>query len=241
MKGWIISIVMSVIVVSFLSIHAYASKGEEPLSMIAHEMQKQHIEIVEWSLYARQGLSQVTTFQHYDKKIHTLKQELPQATWTTSQGSEDMKTVGTYTYQNLTVRIVVNYVLKQQQLLISVQFLGKKWNGEQYKKQEKWIKRESITILGEEPIFFTCVKGLSSDNLRETLQKNVENILIDFSAKEIEQTEEGTFAAVSAYTEQWKNELPTQHSKMNMQVAYRQIENNQATIVIGTPIITMEY
>ncbi|MGM9986894.1 MAG: YwmB family TATA-box binding protein [Bacillaceae bacterium] len=241
MKKWGIGIVLLICICIYSYINIANAKSEPTIKEIVMKMEQQNIEIEGWSLYAKQGLLDISTVAQYEAYVEKIKGVYPNAIWVNAEQAEAVKTVGTYTFENVDVRIVLNYIKKENKTLVSIQFTGQSWDEKLYEKQNEWIEVQTVKILKNKPVFFTCVKGQFNGNLNTTLQKNVENILTIFTAEEIERAEEDTFLSVSAYTEQWKAELPIQQSKMNMQIALREIENNNVAIVIGTPIITMEY
>ena len=97
-------------------------------------------------------------------------------------------------------------------------------------------------IFLENPTIFTCIKGEYNDKMEGVLYNQVDYLLEEFNAVRIESVKEETFVLVSAYTENWKNDIPTLTEKMNIQIALRKSGlDKKTTVVVGTPIITSEY
>ena len=76
-------------------------------------------------------------------------------------------------------------------------------------------------IFLENPTIFTCIKGENNDKMEGVLYNQVDYLLEEFNAERIESAKEETFLLVSAYTENWKNDIPTLTEKMNIQIALR--------------------
>jgi hypothetical protein len=92
---------------------------------------------------------------------------------------------------------------------------------------------------GQEHIY-TCVKAYRSAKMKLALIDEGKRYLNLFSAAPIERLQEKTFVSISAYTKTWNNAIYTANKKMNIQAALRN-DGERTIIVLGSPIITMEY
>ena len=97
---------------------------------------------------------------------------------------------------------------------------------------------ENATVLTQLTAF------MYEDNHRtESLYDQAGQFVSSLGAVEIESFKEETFVSVSAYNDEWVDDIRTKDKKMNVQVALRQGMRlgSETTVTIGTPIITIEY
>ncbi|WP_245719375.1 YwmB family TATA-box binding protein [Pelagirhabdus alkalitolerans] len=86
---------------------------------------------------------------------------------------------------------------------------------------------------------YACISLPEYDTLsgRHTLEKWIDEWDIIVDQKLIETD----FFVVSGYTDRLQREIPTEHNKMNIQLASRIGASGDTTFTIGTPILTTEY
>ncbi|MDD9313984.1 YwmB family TATA-box binding protein [Cytobacillus firmus] len=91
-------------------------------------------------------------------------------------------------------------------------------------------------------LYFTVKSKLKPDQ-HQKLSDKANNILEKLSAQPVEQLVEENFVSVSAYKNSWENFLPTRNNeKMNLQLGLRNNQEDKLiSIIIGSPIITIEY
>jgi hypothetical protein len=78
--------------------------------------------------------------------------------------------------------------------------------------------------------------------MNEALPYYVSNLLDAFNAKEIEALKEESFISTSAYTPMFAERIETNKEAMNLQLAIRtEGLGGKTNIIVGTPIITIEY
>jgi hypothetical protein len=78
--------------------------------------------------------------------------------------------------------------------------------------------------------------------MESTLSSRINGLLAAFKADEIESIRENNFISVSAISPLFAETLKRNHDNMNLQLAVRsQGLGSDTTLVIGTPIITIEY
>jgi hypothetical protein len=86
------------------------------------------------------------------------------------------------------------------------------------------------------------MKGTVGDKMDTALPKTANHLLSVFKAKEIEALKEETFMSVSANSPMFKGSIDDQRDNMNLQIGIRSEGlGGKTTIVVGTPIITIEY
>lgn len=213
--------------------------------MVEH-LQNQGAEIDGWSIYERQEIA-ISDLSAFKQKLSELKKIYPQFQWEMHSNQEIWKATATHFQKDLHLQEKIQLISthtnasKISYLLYEVKVDG--WN------QQKWVEiteslvRTTSKIFNESVKKYSCVKGHFGDKMISGLHQQTKAILQEFDATEIEKLSEGSFTSVSAYTENWKNVLPTKnHKKMNLQIALRKAElGGKTTVVVGTPIITTEY
>jgi hypothetical protein len=86
------------------------------------------------------------------------------------------------------------------------------------------------------------MKGTVGDKMNEALPKTANHLLSVFNATEIEALKEETFMSVSAKSPLFTGSIENQRDNMNLQIGIRSEGlGAKTTIVVGTPIITIEY
>ncbi|MDF0726590.1 YwmB family TATA-box binding protein [Cytobacillus sp. S13-E01] len=98
---------------------------------------------------------------------------------------------------------------------------GDRWEQALTDSFYKSLNSTNDDIFLENPTIFTCIKGENNDKMEGVLYNQVDYLLEEFNAERIESAKEETFLLVSAYTENWKNDIPTLTEKMNIQIALR--------------------
>ncbi|CQR46172.1 hypothetical protein BN1058_00422 [Paraliobacillus sp. PM-2] len=94
-------------------------------------------------------------------------------------------------------------------------------------------------IFTNEVTKFTCAKTEVSDMIDSVyFFEKIKKIL---QVQEVHQLDEQDFTVFSGYTSYWKRSIPSDHNKMNIQMAARQVPGKKTIITIGTPILTTEY
>jgi len=135
------------------------------------------------------------------------------------------------------VAVVIKIVaLPHDQSLLIYHLNGTKWCEktkqitDQLVKQQKFNKNIKI---------YSCLKGISDDNMNKDLLFTANQWLKKFEANVIDQLDEGDFLVISGQSPLLTGQLSNQ---MNLQLAFRyDEEKNQIAYTIGTPIIMSEY
>ncbi|MFF2877326.1 YwmB family TATA-box binding protein [Gottfriedia sp. NPDC057991] len=212
-----------------------ADTGVGQLNRFADVLNKKDISVTSWNLYAREAKMNTSV----SKIVGKYKADFKNFKWTKTDNGN--KIIGTFNHNLVTERIVVTSTGNNSSYVI-YELSGTKWDQQAEKETNKLIKNSLENIFSKEPTFFTCIKGTMGGKLEGVLQGIKNDFLGTFKATKIEEIKEGAFVSVSAYTEQWNDALVANGKKINLQIAIR--ENNvdkSTTIIIGTPIITVEY
>ena len=234
---YLLLITISVASVMFFNINkiGIAESGVGQLNRFADVLNKKDISITSWNLYAREAkinTSATEVMKKYKNNFKNFK-------W--SIDKEKNKIIGVSNHTFVTERLVVTSTNDNSSYVI-YELTGTKWDQRTEKETKNLIEQSLENIFNEEPTFFTCIKGTMGGKLEGVLQGIKNDFLETFKATKIEEIKEGAFVSVSAYTEQWNDALVANGKKINLQIAIR--ENNvdeSKTIIIGTPIITVEY
>ncbi|MCM3163804.1 YwmB family TATA-box binding protein [Metabacillus litoralis] len=239
-KGIGIMVLTLSILFSFVANHIGATERQSKLLQIAKGMEHQDIDIKEWSLYAKQVVS--------NKSIGEVKQmtdQYRQFNWTFSEDDNVHKAIGVYNNRekNVTEKLQILNTLtnNQSQSYILYEVKGvnsqKNWNN-----INEYFQTNAFDIFHEKPTTFACMAGIINDNMEGVLNQKSKNLLKEFEAKPVEQLQEPDFLSVSAKTPIWEDTIPTDENNMNIQIALRTDGlGGKTTVVIGTPIITSEY
>ncbi|MFB7138253.1 YwmB family TATA-box binding protein [Gottfriedia sp. NPDC056225] len=212
-----------------------ADTGVGQLDRFADVLNKKDISITSWNLYAREAKMNTSV----TKIIGDYKEKFKNFKWTYTDNGN--KIIGTFNHKSITERIVITSTSSNSSYVI-YELSGTKWDQHAEKETKSLIKNSMENIFSKEPTIFTCIKGTMGGKLEGVLQGIKNDFLGTFKATKIEEIKEGAFVSVSAYTEQWNDALVANGKKINLQIAIR--ENNvdkSTTIILGTPIITVEY
>jgi hypothetical protein len=242
----IVTFILSLAAVIYLYSFGEA-KGKEPFREIkemAHVLQKNGATIQEWSIYTREYSPTLQDDATFLQKVNELKDKHPEFQWTFEKNNDIWKATGLYEYSSVKekIQLVATVTNEKPQTYILYEVIGFGWSEANLKSVFKNIDQKLSKIFVKQPVFFSCVKGEFSDKMKGVLFNQVNHLLTEFDAKPIEALHEETFVSVSAYTEQWENALLTKKHPMNIQLALRTTGlGEKITVVVGTPIITIEY
>jgi hypothetical protein len=223
------------------------AKGKEPFREIkemAHVLQQNGAKIEEWVIYTREYSQIVKDDATFLEKAQELKNKHKEFQWTLKKDKDIWKATGLYENSSVKekIQLVTTVTNKKPQTYILYEVKGFGWSEKRTKTVLKNVEKKLSKIFVKEPTFFSCVKGEFSDKMKGVLLNQANHLLAEFQAKPIEALQEETFVSVSAYTEKWENALPSTNQLMNIQLALRTTGlGEKTTVVVGTPIITIEY
>lgn len=206
----------------------------------------EHILLSEWTLYAREHLVDLNSDEEVQKYAGKLKREFPGWDWSVINTSEKWEATAvspTSNHHKEMLQILATHTKKPVDAYIVYRVSGKKWNtqAESFFTTEQFKKRLTDIFLGK-PTIFSCVKGEFSDKMNSTLPKTEKNLLTLLNAKEIEALKEKNFMSVTAHTPLFDEPIENKRNDMNLQIGVRREGlDAKTTVVVGTPIITIEY
>ncbi|WP_445488859.1 YwmB family TATA-box binding protein [Niallia sp. 03133] len=203
------------------------------------------IKVNEWSLNAREKLENVKTMEDAKKYQDSISKKFPSAKWkeTKSRQSWQVKAL-LPSNENMEESIIISTSLttKTSQSYIIYEAKGKELKAKTNKKLQVEIQKNISSIFRGKPTIFSCIKGEFNDKINEALPYYVNHLLSTFQAKQIEALKENEFISTSAYTPIFDETIHNSKEAMNLQLGIRtQGMGGKTTIVVGTPIITIEY
>jgi TATA-box binding len=213
---------------------------------IAQVFQEKKINIKEWKLYGRNNVYKIRDLVAFQKEVNGLKKNMGHLNWNVEVEEDQWKAVGTYYNDHLkqeeTLQLITTHTKTAPTSYLLYEVTGYGWQEtsanmilDQFHSNLTKISQDNIEI-------FSCMIGNFSDKIEDGLQNTTNVLLNAFSAQVIEELNEDTFVSVSAYTEMWNNVLPAHQGKMNLQIGLRkQGLGDKTTVIVGTPIITVEY
>ncbi|MFE8701830.1 YwmB family TATA-box binding protein [Cytobacillus sp. FJAT-54145] len=221
------------------------AKGELDLLKIASVLHDEDILINGWSLHAREKLEDFQTLEEVKNYGFSLKEKFPNWTWD-EESESDMWNLSaehvTKEGRTETIQLLSTHTKSNPQTYIIYEAKGKIFNEETEHFLEKQLSEKFSVIFRQDATIFSCIKGEFNDNINESLPLTVKNLLKAFKAKEIEALNEETFVSTSAYSPLFAESITTNEQDMNLQLGVRkQGLGARTTLVVGTPIITIEY
>ena len=91
-------------------------------------------------------------------------------------------------------------------------------------------------------MIFSCLFSELGGNMNESVSASVTRLLQAFQAKEVETLKEKNFVSTTSYSPLFSGAIQGETEQMNLQLGFRnQGMGGKTTLVVGTPIITIEY
>ncbi|HET7627030.1 MAG TPA: YwmB family TATA-box binding protein [Bacillales bacterium] len=232
---------------SYAHTEAATERITEPLGEIVQVMKERNIDINHWHLYTKKNGGLTMGRKGYVRMVEGLKHHLNKFRWDEMHEDYDgnLKITGTHTDNKAGFheRLTVLAYPKDGKfgIYIVYEMEGDHWSGNHQEKIVSVVSNRIRQIHVKNPTIFTCVSGNAGATMDFVLMNGARQLVRDFGAVSVEKLEEKTFVALSAYTSQWKQSIPTRNHRMNLQVALRKTKDGNIAVTIGTPIITTEY
>ncbi|WP_052404754.1 YwmB family TATA-box binding protein [Bacillus rubiinfantis] len=213
----------------------------QDLVRIAEKLHAEPILLKEWSFYAREQV----TFNS-DKEVQEyadrLQQEFPEWDWNVKNSSHSTEITAVSPisqHHNEMLQIMATHTKQPIDAYIIYRVSGKQWNTSTKSLFTAAEFNQKLSdIFRGKPTFFSCMKGVVSDKIDTSLSETVNGILKKFNAKEVESLKEENFLSVSAASPLFAHYV----DKINLQIGVRSERLGAGTtIIVGTPVITIEY
>ncbi|MCJ7840581.1 YwmB family TATA-box binding protein [Lederbergia sp. NSJ-179] len=188
--------------------------------------------IIEWSLYAREPVQKELSKEQYTELF-------PEMEWTLERNS--MKGTINYGTYSETIQVITNQHGNAPSF-ITYELKGSDWSEAAKIEASGFVSRRMNTLFSGEPTLFSCIKGEFNETIDEFTKHSLNDLMQSLQAKEIESVTEKNFQSISAYSSLFSQSLALTNQEMNIQLGLRNSEWDNGTIlVIGTPILTIEY
>ncbi|MBN8201943.1 YwmB family TATA-box binding protein [Bacillus sp. NTK034] len=220
------------------------AKGELDLLTMASVLQGENILIKDWTLHAREKMENLQTLREVKAFTDELQAKYPDWEWSfqRSEKSWEAEAIIMKTdTQSEAVKVLSTPTKGQVQTYVIYEAKGQGWKIEQSELAAELNSKISDIFRGNATIF-SCIQGEFNDKINKSLPDTATQLLEAFNATEIEALEEDQFISASANSPLFGEFIETNGNKMNMQLGLRtQGMGAKTNIVIGTPIITIEY
>lgn len=244
-----ISFILSIFgIIGFIVLQAgnktTVADAKQELVTIASVYNNENILITGWSLYARESLEKISDQKDARSLAKEMQTKLPDWIWTSSTDSDHGEIIATSTTAGVQekIKIISTDINGRPNTYILYEVRGQSWNKDTETFLNDALPSRLFDIFRGNTRTFSCIEGEINDKIKSALPVYKSELLEAFDAKEIEGLEEESFISVSAYSPLFDKSLSSEHD-MNMQLGLRKTDRLGAktTLVVGTPIITIEY
>ena len=222
-----------------------SAKDEFDLFKIASILEHENVSIHKWSLHSREILETVQTKQEAVHKVDQLRKRFNHWDWNISEDDDKWEARADFTPKkdvNESIRVMQTVTDRQVQTYIVYEVKGKGWNEETREFIEGSILNRINDIFHENVKIFSCLFSELDGNMNESVSASVTRLLQAFQAKEVETLKEKNFVSTTSYSPLFSEAIQGETEQMNLQLGFRnQGMGGKTTLVVGTPIITIEY
>jgi hypothetical protein len=243
-KLFLISLSVVGLIILSIGNRAIGANSESDLVKMAAILERENIMIQEWTLYARNNLEIFNTTNEMNIYVEGVRKKFPNWKWTVSHEDDKWEATAVNSREGVKekIRILSTVTSKQVQTYTIYEVTGNGWKEEKAEEVLNPVADRIRDIFNGNATTFSCIKGIINDNMNKSLPDNVNGLLEAFDAKEIETLKENSFISTSAYSPVFSETIKGNTKEMNLQLGLReQGLGGNTTVVVGTPIITIEY
>jgi|GEM_PF-406322 len=244
---WLMALVLTSLFLAAWQYRTEGARGDEwsrPLETMAHTLTEHGASLGRWVIYTREYAHDIQNNADFFKKMAELKQTYRSFRWSFDKTSHWQKAIGTneHPFFQEQIQLVMTVTNGTPQTYILYEATGSTWSQPRWKEAAQHIRTKTNGLFVNDPTFYACIEGEFNGNMKGGLFDQASQLLRDFQATPVEWLREESFVSLSAYTGQWKNVLPAaNHQSINLQLALRERLGGKTRVVVGTPIITIEY
>lgn len=233
---------LTVLIIFIINKPTIAQNGVA-LEKFASVLQAEDILITSWSIHARESLPDIQQKADINTFAMKLKKQLSDWEWTTENNEHRLKIVGSNENDTYTETVqIISPQKNSQETIVLYQIEGHNWDDFIKKSLEKVSKNRIKSIFHKNTSVFSCMKGQYNDKIEKDLSVKANEIRVAFNGEVIEGLNEQSFVSLSTYSPKFTETLNHNNNKMNLQIALRNKGlGAPTTVVVGTPIITIEY
>jgi hypothetical protein len=214
------------------------------LLTLASVIQGENIQVDEWSIYAREKLPNFPNQKNKEEYLKTIQKKFPKWEWTESKDQRHWEaeavSPSTSAIQEK-IRFVSTPTNQRSQAYLIYEVKGHAWSDHMESFLKTHLSSTFSDIFQGKPTIFSCIKAEIDDKMVQTLSPSIYGLLKAFNANEIESLSENAFISVTAASPLFAESLKSNHENINLQLAMRKGLGAKTTLVVGTPIITIEY
>jgi hypothetical protein len=243
----VILVIIGFFIMQFGNQTTVATKPSETkdLFTLAKRLQEENIQVDQWTIHARQKLTNLSQHEDVENYVKKLRERFPKWDWTISENQSHREVTGLApkkaSYQEK-LTIVSTPTNKITQTYVIYEVTGNEWTDKTEGFLKTGLSSTFLNVFHGNPSIFTCIKAEIDDKIKSSLSSRINRLLTAFNAKEIESLKENSFISVSAASPLFAESLKGNHESMNLQLALRTKGlGAKTTLVVGTPIITIEY
>ncbi|MEK3888499.1 YwmB family TATA-box binding protein [Bacillus sp. FSL K6-3431] len=242
----IIHIIVTICFVTiFIGNNISAAQKSMDIQVLADKIESQNGTIVEWSLYARE-LVHLSNEDKRLEKIQWLKKQFPNMEWHTGMESSSDIVVGKrqFEYYSEIIKLISTDKNRQSSSYIVYEVRGKSWDRDQnaVESLSKYVSTTIKLLFDKKPVIFSCIKGEFNKRFDEFKYQSLQDLIKSLHAEEVKTLKERDFYSISAKSSLLDETISFTDTEMNMQIGLRNNgSESSTTIVIGTPILTIEY
>lgn len=241
-------ILVIVVLIGFMLVNlgnkTTVADGELDLLKIASVLQDENILISEWSLHAREKMEMLNKVKEIKDYTEELKQQFSDWEWSVQSSDGHFEAVAVLKRKSEmeTIKILSTPIKDQYQTYVIYEVKGQGWDQKTEESVSKRTGNRITDIFRGKATTFSCIKGEFNDKIDKTLPLEIKHLLSAFKAKEVEALKEDAFISSSAYSTMFSEFVEAGEKEINLQLGIRnQGLGGKTTIVVGTPIITIEY
>lgn len=233
----VITVLFSLTAVGFIFFNIANAKSENDLFKMASILQKENIDIDKWSLHAREEVKA----GQIEERLNQLMKQHPNWNWNIKENQEKWEATGVSPLEH-GIKERISIVTSDGFSFLIYEVDGNGWNEEIKDLVKNSIIPKTDDIFQENTIIFSCIYSELDGKMYKSVSAYVTKLLQSFQAKEVETLKENNFVSTSAYSPLFSGSIKGQTEEMNLQLGLRnQGLGGKTTLVVGTPIITIEY
>jgi len=224
---------------------SYQAASRPDLEKISSVFNTEHILLHEWTVYAREHLVDLKNEKAVQEYAKELQRKFPDWDWSATNTDQKWEVTAvspaSKSHQE-TLQIMATHTNPVDAYVV-YKVTGKKWNksNETFFTNDAFSRRLTEVFTGK-PTVFSCMKGELSDKMDKALPNTLKSLMNVLNAKEIEALKEKNFMSVTAHSPMFSDPIENKKNNMNLQIGIRSEGlGAKTTIVVGTPIITIEY
>ncbi|MED4869811.1 YwmB family TATA-box binding protein [Geobacillus stearothermophilus] len=244
---WLLALMLASLFFAAWQYRTEGAQGDEwskPMETMTHTLAQHGASLGRWVIYTREYAHDIQNDADFFKKMAELKQTYRSFHWSFAKSGHWQKAIGKneHAFFQEQIQLVMTVTNGTPQTYILYEATGPKWSRIGWKEAARQIQMKTNGLFVNDPTFYACIEGEFNGNMKGGLFDQASRLVRDFQAKPVEWLREESFVSLSAYTGQWKNVLPAaKQQPINLQLALRERLGGKTRVVVGTPIITIEY